>query len=75
MTIHLTGPLCKCREQDLAWMIRVVDGKMEGMIVKCRKCEIALVVPRAKVAANFSLDTPYPDKGKQEDPDPEKDWN
>jgi hypothetical protein len=55
-------------------MVRIVDGKMDGMVVKCKKCEIALVIPRAKVAAGFSLDTPYPGKPKDTN-EPDKDWN
>jgi len=55
-------------------MIRIVDGKMEGMIVKCRKCGVALVIPRAKVTATFLLDTPYPGKPGITD-DSDKDWN
>lgn len=55
-------------------MIRVVDSKMEGMIIKCKKCGVALVIPRAKVTANFSLDTPYPGSGSS-DSKLDKDWN
>lgn len=55
--IHLSGPICKCSKEQIAWSI------LENSILKlkCRRCGIQLVIPREEFIANYIFDLPYPD--------------
>ena len=58
ITIHLTGPVCKCDEQNLIWAI----GVDSGLVLTCKKCRGCLTVPRSQLGANFTFEQPYPGK-------------
>lgn len=66
IVIELTGPLCTCAEQALAWgpiLKRTADGKTAyGLQVSCKTCGTTLEVPNEKFVASFDLDVAYPGK-------------
>jgi hypothetical protein len=67
IVIELSGPICACDEQSLAWGIHQRgSGNGSGILITCKLCDTELVVPHSKFLAGFSLDTPYPD-GKKKD--------
>lgn len=61
LTINLTGPICLCDEQSLAW-----SWPREEFRISCETCKAAVTLPRDRVRAGFNLDRKYP--GIQEPP-------
>ena len=65
--IKLSGPICNCDEENLAWGI-VRDKNGHSMLyIQCEECKTELLVPRKKFVASVQLDKPYP--GKQPEPE------
>lgn len=57
--ICLDGPICKCKAQDLAWSIKLLDDFSHTLVIRCRTCDQRLQVARKNFVAVFVLDTPY----------------
>lgn len=63
MVIELTGPICKCPEQNLC--LTLTAGSPDFTVtVGCNDCGAKLSLPFMKLKLNFDLDTPYPGKPK-----------
>lgn len=59
IVIELTGPICNCEFQHLAWWPTSIEGKW-GLVLECSMCGTKLTVSNAKFVAGWALDTPYP---------------
>ena len=57
ITINLSGPICKCDEENLAWFL-----SLDRMYISCNNCKIELCIPINKMYHSFNLDKPYPGK-------------
>lgn len=55
ISINLSGPICRCYEENLIWVI----GHDE-MHVRCNICNIKIVIPFKAADYIFTLDAPYP---------------
>ena len=65
ITINLTGPICKCEYQDLAWAIILSEILPSGhcvynLYVFCNICKNGLEIPSQDFIGNFRLQIPYP---------------
>jgi hypothetical protein len=68
--LHLSGPICKCLEQNLSWAITFTTGEVKkaGLKIICSTCKTTLEIPNSEFKARIVLKEPYP--GKQV-PEPE----
>lgn len=64
--IKLSGPICSCDEQSIAWGLPSDDKGLVGLSLTCKLCNTKLLIPNSKFLAGFSLDRPYP--GIKEEP-------
>jgi len=80
--IRLTGPICRCQGQDLAWGIRRDSEGRSTLQIECRNCQTTLTVSHSQFIARFVLDNPYPadrpapapaEPSPEPEPDPEPD--
>ena len=61
MTINLTGPICKCKQQDVRLQITASYIKLI-----CHTCRIELMIPVEVLNWKLALDKEYPEKISQE---------
>lgn len=61
--IRLSGPICNCQTNNLAWGIG--EGYRFGLVIECTKCKVRMEIPDKQFTAAFWLDTPYPEKSEK----------
>lgn len=69
VTIHLSGPICKCATENLSWGVHVdappavlsaaAPTAAMALVVTCNTCRTQLKVPQPEFTATFALATPY----------------
>lgn len=63
ITIHLTGPICSCPEQNLAWGPFLDEAPhMYGLWIQCITCRVQVRIPNKRFLARFVLSRAYPGK-------------
>ena len=65
ITVHLTGPICNCEEQNLSWSISDDKDNQPQLSIECLTCKTVLTVPNEKFTACVDLDKPYPGNKKK----------
>lgn len=72
--IELTGPICNCPEQKLAWAVPHDHNGKSILKVFCETCGTTLLIPNEKFVACFALDQAYPgnpqEQPKHDEPKP-----
>lgn len=64
LTVHMTGPICRCDAPNLSWSFWADANKAITFTVSCKTCLTSFNHPYDTIVADFRLQTPYPEKEK-----------
>jgi hypothetical protein len=59
IVIELSGPICTCDKGDLEWIV-IPETKGPALTIRCKTCNVKLIIPYEKFIADFKVDTSYP---------------
>lgn len=65
-SFELSGPICRCRKQNLSWSV-LLDKKrgFDGIRFKCDTCGVYLNIPKDQSLMAIKCRTPYPGVQKE----------